>query len=411
MAGGSVAGALLLGACGHGLPADQGRLSVHGRVLVGRVGRPLAPVRGEVTLNPGDRVRVSDGTAELRVAGNTETLRGGTELHLAMATGLVAYLDHGDLLVESGRHRATVGTSVGNLTVSGAVRLRRDLALSVATYKGVSDVVSGIGLRLPALRQGSVAAIGVTRGPLPIALDPADQWDRRFLGAAIELNEELASISAGFTQDAADEPGGLAAALRNDMAGLASQPAFTDGLIAQTVSMSGTAGPAEATIASVSLPPGEALVGAGIALASPRGTFLDHWRAEFVLRGEGAEWGVVAVDQGAEPERLIALLRSALDAASLAFSETATTSPLQTALRSNRVGPARASGEPPTTGAAQRPAPSTGSTTTTTTQPSPISVPPVTVPRRNPPPADTAGSAGGDGGDPQLYSVLKTLGG
>ena len=63
------------------------------------------------------------------------------------------------------------------------------------------------------------------------------------------------------------------------------------------------------SLIAASLP--DTLVGAAITLEGTRGTFAERWAAVFTFRDEGAEWGLVAMDQGVARVPLL----NAIDAA------------------------------------------------------------------------------------------------
>jgi hypothetical protein len=223
-------------------------------------------------------------------------------------------------------------------------------------------------LAVPALRQVTVAALGLLPNrPAPIVLSSADPWDRQFLGTAIDLTVELDGASRGFTPNA---PADTADFFRRALTPLATEVSFSDQLLSATRPASA---PARA--------PGEVLVGASIALAAPSrsASFDQRWSAVFAFRDEGAAWGLVVLDQAADPATVLDLIGRAVNQPVLLFSapvrsvpapglggpppelaSPAVTSPPAT------TSPAGSKGRPPVT-SPSRPAP---------TSPGPVPVPP-----------------------------------
>jgi hypothetical protein len=225
------------------------------------------------------------------------------------------------------------------LDIKGIARVRRGTGVTVAVYQGVAGV-NATGRNMPgglhALRQLTVPATGVLpRQVEPLAYDERapDPWDLRYLADAIDLGTQLERRSRAVTQrlggaDAArSDVGGLLPALR-------AEPAFGPALVTPTLAV------------------GETVVGASIALeASANDDFAATWGDVFSFRADGATWGLVAADQAAKREALLARLDGVLG-------------------RTARV---------------VRPGPGAGPTTTTTTTPRPPSGPPPTPPPTTPP--------------------------
>jgi hypothetical protein len=171
----------------------------------------------------------------------------------------------------------------------GASRVVSSLAVRAGAYSGGLDVDSaGRRLHVPALRQAVVPTAGlVPDRPLPIAYDPSDAWDRRYLGEAVDLGAELANRSRGFAAQVPPAEGSTAAFFRRVVPQLASEPAFEDATVEPDRS------------------PGETLVGAAIVVLSQRGPFAERWAAVFGFRDDGADWGLVAQDQGVDRTPLL----------------------------------------------------------------------------------------------------------
>ena len=241
----------------------------------------------EGTLRRGQRVRVRDGgSAVLALAsGARADLRGGSQVLVGRPLHLVA----GDLLVRAGDERVAVDatSAVASVSSGGDARLSRGLALDTAVYDGAVDLRSGSrSFRVAALRQVSVPGVGLlpdagTSAP-PLKYRASDRWDREFLGDWIALGDDLEARSNGLSGQIGPDQGRTAGFYRLLLPDLDAQPDFTQTLVDAQESSS----------------PGERLVGAVIALASTRrASFAARWTAAFAFRAEGAEWGLVALDQ------------------------------------------------------------------------------------------------------------------
>jgi hypothetical protein len=119
----------------------------------------------------------------------------------------------------------------------------------------------------------------VPASPTPLDYRADNPWDRRYLGDAIDLGDELQARSQGFTAQLTPDEGHTAGFYRLLIPALDSQPAFSQGLL-------------QPDMAS-----GDTLVGAAIAVQSHTGDFPDRWRSVFSFHSQGARWGLVAMDQ------------------------------------------------------------------------------------------------------------------
>jgi hypothetical protein len=275
-----VAAMFLVGCNRGGIPGDQARLSVDGQVQVDSARRLLQLSSGTHMLTVGDRVRVLSGTAALKRAdGGTIELRRGSEVRFAPNPALLA----GSALAVSGDGPLVVEAAGTKLAVTrGAARVTRTLAVTAAAYTGTLTIDSyGRTLEVPALREGSVPAAGVVPAHArPIAYSAADEWDRRYLGVAIELADQLQARSDGLTSSLASGEGRSAGFYRTVLPALAGERQFVTGLVQ----------PARQ--------PGETLIGATLVEIGRQGTFAQRWTRAFGFRDEGASWGLVALDQG-----------------------------------------------------------------------------------------------------------------
>jgi hypothetical protein len=196
----------------------------------------------------------------------------------------------------------------------------------------------------------------------------SDSWDRRFLGDAMELGETLRSLSSAFSGTAPAGFSGDALAVAALLPGLADERALPVRL-------------AE----SPNRPAGEVLVGAAIAMLAGGGSFDDRWDAVFEFRGDGAEWGIVALDRRVGGNALLTAVRQAVNANAapeVALPPATTVPPATT---TPPPPGSTTSTSPPTTDAPPGPSPTTPPPTTppptvpTPTLP-PVDVPPVPVP-------------------------------
>lgn len=287
------------------LEAGEARLVVAdgGRALVTEAGREGRLVTAQRTLPRGARVKVLAGSATLALKnGSTAEVRKGTQLRL----GRRLTLQSGHLLVTtSDAAPVDVEAAGSRATVLGAARFTRDLAVSAASYRGAVKLESaGRSLRVPALRQATIPSLGeLADQPLPIVYDAADSWDRRFLGAAIDLGQELQAKSLGFTGSLRRKEGRTPGFYRLLLPALEKEPAF------------------DASLLSAERPPGETLVGASIALVGHQAPFIERWRAVFAFRDQGAPWGLVALDQGVDrPASVVQTVDEAIGRAPLLFA-------------------------------------------------------------------------------------------
>lgn len=294
------------GACSRdGLDPGEARVSVSrgANVVVAAPGKAGERVSGERTFPAGSTVTVVAGRAGVELASGPELeLRRGSELRLGRQPSLL----RGDLLVSStGDNPLTVLAAGSEVRVRGSARLARDLAISAASYRGSLRLNSaGRILDVPALRQGDIPSLGVVPSrPEPLDYDPDDQWDRRFLGEAIELGEELEAKSEGFTSSLRPGEGRTPGYFRLLVPALESEPGFGPPLLRD------------------GRPPGETLVGATIAVSTSQGSFVARWREVFSFRDDGAPWGLVALDQRVDDsDALVQSLDAAIGRAGLAFA-------------------------------------------------------------------------------------------
>lgn len=342
----AVAAGLLLtvGAAGcsrSSLPV-AGRLTVKGQAEVLRPGEERREVTGSRDLKLGDRVRIRQGTAVIRLPGDRRLeLRMGTDIELQAAPegkSVRPMLLGGDLLVVSDAVPLALAAEGAGISVQGDARVSRGVALLLAVYQGHADLrTADSGLVVPALRQAALPPTGqFPAKPTPLEYSAGDPWDQRYLSAAIELTDQLNARSQGFTAQLGPTEGRSFNYFRDLFPHLASEPAFTAALV------------------NPSRLPGETLVGAAITIEGTRVTFAERWNQVFTFRDEGAAWGLVAFDQGVRQVPVIETIESAIGRGPTQFAEGPTPSSTPGSL-----APPRQSGSTSTTAGAR-------ATTTTT---------------------------------------------
>ena len=278
----------VLAACSRGSiqPGDARLAFDRARVQVGTDGGALQSVKGGRSLDAGDRVKVLQGDAELRLArGARLLLREGSDVLVGRAPILRA----GEVVAEVDDTPLTVRSSGSSVEVQdGVTRIRAGLALTAGVYSGSSRVrTADRALRVPAYRQVSVLAFGVLpAAPAPLEYRDTDRWDLRYLGPAIDIGNELQRRSDGFSAQLRPNEGvtpGFFEILLPDLpsGSLESCQAALDGSFGE------------------GRRPGEVLVGASLALQGRSAGFTDRCRRGFAFRDDGATWGLVALDLGA----------------------------------------------------------------------------------------------------------------
>ncbi|HEX2047547.1 MAG TPA: hypothetical protein VHF27_07270 [Acidimicrobiales bacterium] len=348
-----------MAACSRSSPPAAGRLTVDGQAEVTSPGEGRREVTGSHDLDVGDRVRVRQGTAVIRLPGERRLeLRQGSDVELqeteqedTVRPAVMA----GDLLVVSDEEPFPVAATGAEVVVRGDARISRGVALLVATYEGTAELSSaGSAIAVPALRQTALPPTGQfpTRvSPLEFSAD--DGWDQRYLSDAIELTGQLDGRSQAFTAQLGPNEGRSFAYFRDLYPRLAAEPGFT------------------ASLVNPARPPGETLVGAAITAQGGRGTFAERWAAVFGFRDEGARWGLVALDQGVNRVPLLEAVDAATSRGPTLFAEGPGTGTPSSVAPPSRGGAPATTSVPrgaTTTGPA-RPRPGSQATTTSTTPP------------------------------------------
>lgn len=290
-------------ACSDDGPKEgEARLEVDGRAIVERADGHRETIDGGTDLRTGDRVSMDDGAAVMR-------LSGGTELELREGLGDAAgtrvlmdkrpVLEAGDLLVTT---PDTVNLEADGTEVrvtEGAARLTRAFGMSVAAYD--ADVTldsAGVPAEVPALRQMVVPDLGrPPQHPRPFDYNADDTWDRRFLGAAMDLGDRLQRLANGLTNTLPDGEGHTPGFFRIVLPGLEDEGDFNAELLAPDLDRK----------------PGDTLIGAAITDLGKGGDFAARWDDVFTFRDDGAEWGIVALDQAVRSEPLVGVVEAALN--------------------------------------------------------------------------------------------------
>lgn len=356
--------------CSRSSGSAAGRLTVDGRAEVGRPGEDRREVTGSRDVEIGDRVRVLEGSAVVRLPDDRRIeLRRGSDVALQGGQGRNSVrpaLMEGDLLVVSDREPLVVTAAGAEVGVQGDARVSRGLVLLVAVYEGTAQLsATGSTLTVPALRQAGLPATGPFPMKLtPLEYSPSDPWDQRYLSDAIELGGRLDARSQGFTAQLGPGEGRSFNFFRDLFPQLAAEPGFTASLVSPTRA------------------PGETLVGAAIVLEGRRATFAERWASVFSFRDQGASWGLVALDQEVGRTPLVDNIERAASRGPTMFAGAPPGRAPSTATPPGASGGTGTGGtRAPTTTAPPRSRSGAATTTTTTAPPPPT---PTTVPPRGP---------------------------
>jgi len=307
---------VVLPSCSSGGSDDTFVLTVNGSADVTGDGAMKHLEDGRHDVAPGQTIHITDGNAVLGLPGDGSLeLRAGRPIRAAqvgvansavgvsdsrLRVGATPELLSGDALVDAGGDSVRLVAGGATLTVDrGAARVRRSSGVTLAVYRGEANV-DALGRRLPrpvsAFRQVAVADTGVLpRRAVPLVYDRErpDPWDVRYLGDAIDFGNQVDRRALALNRQL--EPSSSDAALLSSIVpALRSTDGFGSDLVDETKSV------------------GESVVGASIALSGP-GDFVRRWNAAFRFREDGADWGLVALDQRAKRDSVFGLLDGALD--------------------------------------------------------------------------------------------------
>jgi hypothetical protein len=264
--------------------------------------RALKLGSGSRLVHRGDRVQIDEGSAHLALAGGSALdLRQGSGVRVDATPQLLG----GEAVASAAGRPFTVdlGSAQAQVGARGAAHLSRGLAATAGAYR--RDVVlrsAGREVDVRALRQASSPALGLVEDQIPLQLHPADPWDRRFLGEAIDVGQQLQSLVRPFDALLGAGEGRTPGFFRVALPALQREPAFDRSRLDDQ------------------RPPGETLIGAAIAVSSHDLSFGDRWSSIFAFRDQGAEWGLVALDQGvANLPGVVDLVNAAFGRLPLAF--------------------------------------------------------------------------------------------
>jgi hypothetical protein len=299
MAGVALAGTLLVGCHGGGRTAGV-RLSSDGDTEMATASGPWRLVRGEEPVASGARIRVVSGTAQVHlVPDGLLELRAGSQMQF----GATPSLQTGDILIEP--HTRALQVTGGQATASvsvGVARLHHGADTTLSAYRGTALLSDDGQVDVKAPRQSTVPAGSAQPGtPLPLKYQAEDGWDQRYLASIENFGHQLSDAASGF--DAQIRPGTQTTATFYEqlLPGLASQPDFKPtfdrvALATTTARSSSAAKPHTA---------GGYLVASAIALRGQHGTAGQRLADEVAFADQGADWGLVAFDQGVGDARVI----------------------------------------------------------------------------------------------------------
>jgi len=200
--------ALVTSSCFGGSGGDPSVLlvaTVTGPVQTRAVGGDWAAASQGQKLSSGDRVRVAPGGSVVLQRGDESVVEvrpnGTAPAELAVSAVDRVNLLNGDVLVASSK-AAPVAVESGGIAAEGddaVFRFDRRLSVRVGVYEGAATIAAaGATLPVPSFREGIVSARLLPRSTRPLALNPEDPWDVRFLGDVIELNAELDAQHRGY---------------------------------------------------------------------------------------------------------------------------------------------------------------------------------------------------------------------
>jgi len=336
-----------ISACSDDEPKKgEADFEVDGSAVIERQAGEREEIDDRTDVRVGDELTIAEGTGTLTLPGGvTYELRAGLGDSEAskLLMGPVPELLAGDVLVlaPDGTQLEAGGTTVQIDGGAAQVSKPAGAEVAVAAYNtGVHIDSAGQQREFKALREMQVPAVGLPPDAArPLVYDGADPWDRRFLGEAIDLGARLEALAAGYTQNLSRGQGSTVEFFEQVLPGLADEPDFTAELLDRDRDA------------------GETLVGAAIAELGRRGTFAQRWEAVFAFRGDGAAWGLVALDQGVDSLPLLGAVTEAVDSSPLAIGPTRPSRP--------------ATGSSTTTPTTVAPSDGPGPTTTTTRPPAP----------------------------------------
>jgi hypothetical protein len=292
-----------LAACSDDGPGEgEARLEVDGVATVTRADGDQERVDDSTDLSPGDRVRVDEGVGLMRLHGGTTfELRAaldGSDADTEVVMGERPELEAGDLLVTTPGTAALEADGTDVDVIEGAARVSRAFGMSVSAYDADVELDSaGATAEVRALRRMTVPDLGqIPTNQRPVAYDEGDPWDVRHLGAAIGLGRDLERLADDlFTNVLPQGSGRTPGFFRLVLPELEDEAEFEGTLLGRR-------------------DPRDTFIGAAITVEGDRGDFLERWRDVFDFRDQGAEWGIVVLDQDVEPDPLRGTIEEAFNA-------------------------------------------------------------------------------------------------
>ena len=297
-------GAPLVACSDDGPGEGEARLEVDGEAMVTRADGDEDRVDGETDLSPGDRVQVTEGVAVMRLQGGTTfELRAGLDDETDATDVLMAdrpVLEAGDLLVTTSGTAELEADGAEIDVVEGSARVSRAFGMSVSAYDADVKIDSaGATAEVPALRRLAVPDLGQVPDDLrPVSYDAEDPdpWDRRFLGAAVDLGNELETLADDlFTNVLPARSGRTVGFFKLLLPELEDEAAFEEGMLDDLDR------------------PSETFLGAAITASGDQGDFGARWARVTSFRSDGADWGIVALDQAVESEPLLGAVEEAFN--------------------------------------------------------------------------------------------------
>jgi len=356
-----------LAACSDDGPGEgEARLEVDGEATVERADGDRETVDDGTDLDAGDRVTMVDGVAVMHLQGGTtyelrEGFGSAASTEVLMAKRPV--LEAGDLLVATPDAASLEADGTKVEVTDGAARITRAFGMSVSAYDADVRLDSaGVEAEVPALRRMVVPDLGrPPREPRPVDFDKenTDPWDLRYLGAGIDLDNELTALADRLTGLLPEGEGRTVGFLRLVLPGLEGEDAL------------------DATDIDLERDPGDTLIGAAITDLGERGSFSERWERVFAFHDDGAAWGIVALDQAVRSAPLIGSVEEAFN---VSFDEVVLG---PDASRGGQASPGGSDGGTDggtTTGTDGGSGGTDGSTTPTTSPPPTTTTTPVTTP-------------------------------
>lgn len=284
----------------HGPGVGEAFVDVHGTAVVHRPGHAPRTVHGRVDLEPGHRLVLTAGTADLELADHVTyqaVARHGSVPGTDLTMGRRPVLNAGPLLIDApdgAEVAAGAGPGVVRIGSRSVVRLTRTAAVRVGVYAGSASVSSaGLTRPIPALRSADLVGAGEVTGVRPLTYRDTDRWDRLHLAPAIGLDRELSSL----------------------LAGLRTGPVVASTLV-DKVRLTLPDPPDAARVRRLAATRRSSYSGAiGVAVAGHADrSFERAWRQAVTFHDDGAAWGLAAMEVGADPDAVIDSLLAAVEA-------------------------------------------------------------------------------------------------